>query len=346
MLRNSQENAERPVAYFGEYEVLELVGRGGMASVVKARSPLGRGLPPIVALKFLHRALLSDADVLDAFRHEGVMGMKCSHPALCRTFAYEVVHGRPAIVLEYLQGSTLSQLYGPLADHKLSYESQRVIAKIVNRLSQALHAIHSCRDEFGESVKAVHRDVTPQNVVVTEEGEIKLLDLGVAFSLAREVKTASGLVKGKMSYLAPEYLLGRSWDRRIDVWACGVILWELLTGQRLFPGRTPIEKVTAVTSGRITAPSALRPGISAGLDYIVLRALQRDPERRYPDAKTMADELSEFSDHPQPAPQVRHWLRTLTASCQSGVMPTARKTTALSDEIPTVRPPGGRQGDV
>src|SRR5690606_40366039 len=136
--------------------------------------------------------------------------------------------------------------------------------------------------------RVVHRDVTPQNILVRRDGVVKLLDYGVFFSPDRGFHTTAGFLKGKVPYLAPEYIDSRPWDHRVDVWAAGVIAWEFLTGKRLFQGASPGQTMAAVRCGIIPPPSSLRPELSPRLDAVVMKALERNPAQRYADACAFA----------------------------------------------------------
>lgn len=308
--------------YFGGFEVLDIIGHGGMATVVRARSPRGSGLPPQVALKFLHRELTTDPDSIVAFTHEAFMGMRCVHPGLCRTFALEVERGRSALVMEYLCGTSLSALRQRLSEQHTLIESQMAVAIIASQIAGALHALHEVRDDQGGWVGAVHRDVTPQNIIVTPSGESKLFDYGVAFSAEKGADTAQGIVKGKLSYLSPEYLAGKPWDRQLDVWSLGVVLWELLTGLRLFHGQTPAERLSKVLSFTAPQPSELRPSIDPRLDAIVGRAIQREPRQRYSSASELEQDLWCFVQSKgvdRPSEHLATWMKTMGVERVSGI---------------------------
>lgn len=264
---------------FGGYTVVRSLGKGGMATVVVARPPVGDSLPDPVALKFLHRNLLSDEDAVDSFLMEAELGMRLHHEALCRTYRIETVGERTAIVMEYLDGPPLAHLFRRL--HEVpAILNHRAAAVIIGDVARGLHELHHLQASGGGSLSAVHRDVSPQNIVITGAGQAKILDFGVAFSRERRVKTKRGFIKGKLAYLPPEYLLGRVWDHRVDVWSLGVVLWEFLAGRRLFhPGDTP-RLMREILKEPIRPPGYYNPHVPVELDDLAMAALERDPARR------------------------------------------------------------------
>lgn len=294
---------------WGDYHILEVIGRGGMATVVRALTPPQSGLPREVALKFIHRSLLRDPQAQLAFQEEGRLGMQLEHPSLGRTYGVESRDGRTALIMEYVDGPSLALLHQNQLKHPAQAQDQYVIAHLIAQLAEGLEALHHLRRADGDLNKTVHRDVTPQNIILNSQGQSKLVDFGIAFSQDRSFRTATGLVKGKLAYLAPEYLQGKPWDHRIDIWSVGVVLWELLSGRRLFRSESPSQTVGAVITSTIPTPTQWQRSSSSALSRITLRALERDPERRYASAGELSSDLHKVlaAEHPVTSQDVLQW---------------------------------------
>lgn len=221
------------------------------------------------------------------------------------------------------------------------------VAHLVAKLARGLHELHTLKSPQGDWLGAVHRDVSPQNIIITNHGMPKLVDFGVAFSKDRKVKTKTGFIKGKLAYLSPEYLLGREWNHRVDIWSLGVVLWQLLAGRRLFHPTDTRVLMTEIMTGSIQPPSHYAPSVSPELDNLVLEAIERDPRKRLSSMAEMADRLDhivrEQSDDPEG--HVRWWLETVEARMRpSGVV--RRREIAqpqLFTEV-TPHPQGGKLG--
>lgn len=286
-----QEGMPRERLRWGSFELLEVVGRGGMATVVRARD-LDAGAQE-VALKFLHRDLLEDEQAVEAFRLEGRLGMRLEHENLGRTFGFEEQEDRIALILEFIEGHSLHAIHGALLATPFEPGDALAVGLVVAGVARGLHCVHEMVNEESEPLYAVHRDVTPKNILLTRRGVPKLLDFGIAFSTEKTVRTATGMVKGKVAYVAPEYLKGQPWDRRIDVWSTGVVLWELLTGRRLFQFEAPSQTIAAILTAEIPSVALFRSGLPEGLAEITERALERDPRRRFPTARALEEALLE-----------------------------------------------------
>ena len=260
---------------------------GGMAAVFRA---VDRRTRQTVALKRLHPRFLDDPQTVSLFRDEARLGLQIAHPEVCRTLEQIDVAGEPIIVMECLEGVALSAVLTKLvaSNERVSLVDPFVSAQIVALLARGLSAIHTATDVEGRPLHAVHRDVTPQNVLILETGGIKLLDLGVAYCNRRSAHTEKGLVKGKLAYLAPEYLTGGAWDRQVDLWSLGVVLWELLTQRRLFKADSTAATLRGVLKSEIVSPKHYAPHVPSSLADVTLKLLERDVKRRYQTAQQVA----------------------------------------------------------
>jgi serine/threonine-protein kinase len=281
----------------GRYRLLYELGAGGMATVFLARAEGPGGFAKPVAIKRIHPHLSKRKELVEMFLDEARLASLISHPNVCNTFDFGEDQGTYYLAMEYLVGEPLnvvelrvtrvSELLG-------SRRWQRTLAKIVADACEGLHAAHEQKDERGRPLDVVHRDVSPHNVFVTYDGAVKVLDFGVAFAADRITKTVTGGIKGKLGYLAPEQLAHAAYDRRLDVWAIGIVLWEGLTGQRLFLGRTEVDTILAVENKVIAAPSSVIGSIPRELDAIAARCLSRAQADRYPTARAIARDLHAF----------------------------------------------------
>lgn len=289
-----------------------------MATVVRAKRRTGP--PRDFALKFPHPEVLQDPHALEAFHLESQLGQSLRHPSLGETYGIEVVEGREALVLELIRGVSLHTVHERLLRPSADERDFFVISSLVGSVARGLQALHVHRAPDGTALRAVHRDVTPKNIIVTHEGIPKVVDFGIAFSAVRNFRTATGMIKGKVSYMAPEYLRGLAWDHRVDIWSLGVVLWELVTGRRLFSSSSPTLTIQAILSAPIPSPRQLRPEIPEELARIVQRTLARDPEERTPTAISLSAELDEFLDtydvHGHAGATAR-WLDDITAPAAS-----------------------------
>ncbi len=281
---------------FGRYQLAYEIASGGMATVYLARAKGPSGVDRPFAIKRIHPHLAKQQDFVDMFLDEARLASRIQHPNVCRVEDFGDVDGTYYIAMEYLLGRPLTAVGRAVMGRPELLASQRwqvLAARIIADACEGLHAAHELTDEHGRPLNVVHRDVTPHNLFLTYEGAVKVVDFGVAWAEGRSHETRTGAVKGKFAYMSPEQVRGRAIDRRLDVWALGVCLWELLTGRRLFGKRSDVELIHAISSETVPTPRAVRPVIPA-LAGIVMRALERDLDRRTPTARALGRELSTF----------------------------------------------------
>jgi serine/threonine protein kinase len=273
---------------FAKYELLRKVGQGGMCEVYLARQPLPGGGERQLALKLLRPQHASDPNGLELFSHEARTAAQLRHPGICRIFDFGEENGRPFLAMEYLEGQTLSQTWRQTIDLGRTFPPL-LAAHIVQRVAEVLAYAHAQRDERGQPLKIVHRDVSPQNIFLTTAGEVKLLDFGIARSTQRTLQTSAGFFLGKPGYLSPEQILGQETTAKSDVFALGIVLHEHLSGRRLFQGQADGESHGLTLYHSVPAPSG-SPTVRA-LGEIALAALERDPERRLASATAFAQHI-------------------------------------------------------
>lgn len=279
---------------FGRYELLEKIAVGGMAEVYRAQERGEAGFCRELAIKRLFPHLAEHEAILRGFQSEARLMAELSHPNIPRVTGLGAAERTWYMAMEYLDGANLEDVSSAGADLGIAMPLPVSIG-IALQLCEALHHAHERRDRKGSALSIVHRDVTPQNVVLTRDGVAKLTDFGVALTAANR-EEERGVVKGTYAYMAPEQVRGCTVDRRADVFSVGVILYELTTGTRLFTG-PHVQVMTRVVEVDAPPPSARVSGYPAALEAIVLAALHRDPERRISSAAELAERLEQFALH-------------------------------------------------
>jgi serine/threonine-protein kinase len=292
----------------GRYALYGEIASGGMASV-----HIGRLLGPVgfsrtVAIKRLHPSYARDPEFVSMFLDEARLAARIRHPNVVPTLDVVATHGELFLVMEYIQGESLSPLIRTLGRTKARVPI-RVALSIVAGALQGLHAAHEARDERGMSLGLVHRDVSPQNIIVGVDGMARVFDFGVAKAAGRAHNTRDGVVKGKLAYMAPEQLSQEHVDRAADIYAASIVLWELLTGSRLFRADSEGALLVLVLQRDIQPPSTIVPGLSAELDAIVMRGLAPAPADRFPTAREMALALDRLGS--ASLSEVAEWLESV-----------------------------------
>ncbi|WP_437747491.1 protein kinase [Sorangium sp. So ce1504] len=274
----------RPI---GRYLLYGAIASGGMASVHLGRLVGDAGFSRTVAIKRLHPALAEAPEIAESLRDEARIVARIQHPNVVAMVDLLLAEDEAFLVMEYVRGESLARLLRA-ARAGGAPAPVPIVASIACGALHGLHAAHEARSESGEPLGIVHRDVSPENVLVGVDGTARLLDFGIAKARGRLSTTRGGQIKGKLAYMAPEQLLCADVTRRTDVFAAGAVLWEALAGRRLFDGGDEGDLIRAVLEEPILPPSSLAAHVPPALDAIVLRALERNPEGRYPTARELA----------------------------------------------------------
>jgi serine/threonine-protein kinase len=284
-----------PPRRVGGYEIVASLGRGGAGEAFLALTSGSSDFRKLVVLKLLHPELEESLEVVDQFLDEARLAARLSHPNIVPTLEVGRHETQHYIAMAYLEGMPLGRVLSMLSrrDERVSPE---IAARIAVELLDALAYAHALRDFDGTPLEIVHRDVSPPNVFVCWDGSVKLLDFGIARAASRRASTDSGLIKGKFGYIAPEQASGEGTDRRADLWSVGVVLWEMLTGHRLFPARNDVGTLHALVAGTITPVTTHAPDTPPALVAVLQRVLQRDPDERFPSAEEMRDVLTAWLD--------------------------------------------------
>lgn len=277
---------------FGRYELLKLLAVGGMAEVYLARSKSG-GIERRCVIKRVLPRFSTNREFVSMFIDEARITIGLDHENIVRLFDFGQVDGAYFMALEFVDGVDLVDVLRAqkARGHGVPPGAAALIARDVLR---GLEHAHNLRDHRGRPMGVVHRDVSPQNVLLGWNGAIKIGDFGIADARNRLTSTMHGQVKGKFSYMSPEQASAKPLDGRSDVWSLGVVLWEMLVGGRLFTADNAVETLARVMEAPITAPSVLREAVPPELDRVVLKALQRSPRDRFASAAVMAQELDHF----------------------------------------------------
>ncbi|WP_437728429.1 serine/threonine-protein kinase [Sorangium sp. So ce861] len=282
---------ERERRTLDRYTLHGVIASGGMASVHFGRLVGAHGFARTVAIKRLHPQFARDPEFSSMLLDEARLAVRIRHPNVVTTLDSVQADDELFVVMEYIAGESLSSLLRE-AGRQGQKVPQPVGSAIVAGALAGLHAAHEAIDEDGAPLQIVHRDVSPQNILVGEDGIARVLDFGIARAAVRSQVSRVGQLKGKLSYMAPEQLRGAPVDRRADIYAASVVLWEVLTGRRLFTGECDAEIYGRILEGVVQPPSAYGE-VPKALDEVVLRGLEKDPERRYATALEMAAALEE-----------------------------------------------------
>jgi serine/threonine protein kinase len=284
--------AAQPIKRVGRYAVFQQIAAGGMATVHLARLAGPEGFRRLVAVKALHPHLYRDPEFKGMLMQEARLAARIRHPNVVPTLDVVSTDSELFIVMEYVEGESLSVLR-KAARRQDGTIPPAVCAAILSGVLHGLHAAHVAESEQGEPLHIVHRDVSPQNILVGTDGISRVLDFGVAKALQSRQETRAGQVKGKSSYMAPEQVRAEPLTQRVDIFAAAVVFWELLTTRRLFGGTTDEERVYKVLQGEIPLPSAFSADLPSGVDDVVMKGLRRDPAERYETALQMADAIEQ-----------------------------------------------------
>jgi serine/threonine-protein kinase len=278
----------------GRYEVRAKIGEGGMAMVYVGCDPLAVGPARVAALKIIKDELCVNREFVDMLGDEARIVAKLSHPNVIKLFEAGDEKGRVFLAMELLLGQSLWEVWAKTQDHKRRFPYD-LAAWMGARIADGLHHAHEHTDENGKSSKIVHRDVNPHNVFVTYDGQIKIIDFGMAKAINRVTKTGAGIVKGKLGYLAPEQATSLELDRRADVFALSTTLWELTTNRRLFRRDEDIDTLRAIFEAVVPDPRRFRPDYPPALWTVLQRGLARDRDERYPTALALGRDLDAFA---------------------------------------------------
>ncbi len=278
---------------FGRYLILDHLVDGGMAKICRARF-LGEQADKVVAIKMVQPQFSKDEAFKTMFMDEIKVTFGLIHPNIIQTYDYGLTKGQLYVAMEYCDGRNLKEYLDKLKDRKFVFPVE-ISTYIISQACQGLHYAHTFRDKLtGMETNIIHRDISPHNVMLTYDGAVKIIDFGIAKSQTNSESTQAGTIKGKLSYLAPEYLEGFELDARYDEFAIGITLWEMLCSRKLFKENNDLAILKKIQECKIPVPSSINPNVPKELDEIVLKALSKDRNKRYDNLDQMNRALMKF----------------------------------------------------
>ncbi|MGH9316752.1 MAG: protein kinase domain-containing protein [Thermoanaerobaculia bacterium] len=287
---------------FGQYEILERIAAGGMAELYKARRSGVEGFQKIVAIKKILPHLADNEEFITMFADEAKLAAQLNHPNIVHIFDLgKIEAGGYFIAMEFVEGRELQAILQSAREFGTPLAAPLAV-HIASKVASALDYAHRRRDADGRDLNVVHRDVSPPNILISYEGDIKLCDFGIAKAASKASQTQSGALKGKVQYMSPEQAWGWPIDSRSDLFSLGAVLFEMLTEQKLFRGDTDLGVLEKVRAAQVVAPSTVNPEVPKSLDAIVLKALARDAQDRYASAADMLRDLEAVLYAYTPAP--------------------------------------------
>ena len=272
------------------YEVLDAMARGSNADLYLVARRGALGVDSLMVVKRMQASHARDESAVDSFLQEARISVRLRHPNIVTTFGCGQDHGVPYLAMEYLEGGSLRDI-AKQCKRKGVRLTPDLVAFIACEVLKGLHHAHTLRDYDGSALCFVHRDLSPHNVLVTFEGWVKLIDFGIAKTTLQNEKTAAGIVKGKCAYVSPEQVVGDPLDPRTDIFSLGIVLWELVTGRRLMNGQSTYEIMMRILNQAAPSPSSVVKNLPPGLDAVIVKALQRDPDERFRSAEEMRKAL-------------------------------------------------------
>lgn len=278
---------------FGRYLILDHLVDGGMAKICRARF-LGEQADKVVAIKMVQPQFSKDEAFKTMFMDEIKVTFGLLHPNVIQTYDYGMHKGQLFVAMEYCDGRNLKEYLDKLKERKFVFPVE-ISTYIISQACQGLYYAHTFRDKLtGQEANIIHRDISPHNIMLTYDGSVKIIDFGIAKSQTNSESTQAGTIKGKLSYLAPEYLEGLELDPRYDQFAVGITLWEMLCSRKLFKENNDLAVLKKIQECKIPVPSSINPNVPKELDEIVLKALSKDRNKRFDNLDQMNRALMKF----------------------------------------------------
>jgi len=312
------------MAKHGRYKIVRKVADGGMAEIFLATQTGREGFQKPVILKRIHSAIYADPQFRNMFIDEAHISMGLSHSNIVQILDLGVGNGRYFLVMEVVDGWDLGRIIHRAMQARTPLPRDLGLY-IAAETCRALAYAHGKTDPDGQLLGIVHRDVSPQNILVSEQGEVKLTDFGIAKAMGKREQTGTGVVKGKVAFMSPEQALGKAIDARSDLFAVGVVLYQLMTGVRPFEAPTDLETLLRVQKADFRPPHAVAPDLPPHVSAIILRAMQLDPDLRYQSAEEMLTDIEQVLRtvfRPVGQTELKRWLAGLGA--RDGLVPMAK----------------------
>ena len=282
---------------FGRYFLLDQVAQGGMAEIYRARLAAADGAGRLLVIKRVMASYGSNNEFIQMFKSEIKVMMGFNHPNIVQLYDYGEEHNQPYIAMEFVDGRSLRQFSLRFVELKKTVPIE-LCTYVIEQSAAGLHYAHTFKDKIsGQPLNIVHRDISPQNILISWDGNVKVIDFGIAKANTNSENTRAGIIKGKPSYLSPEQITGETLDGRCDIFALGIVLWEILTGKKLFAGENDLAVLKLIESSQtsVKPPSTVNALVPKELDAIVMRALTKQRERRYQTAEEFQRALHKFT---------------------------------------------------
>lgn len=290
---------------FGSYTLLDRIGIGGMAEVFLARRVGVEGFEKDIVIKRIRPHLSVEPSFISMFLGEAKLAAQLNHANIVQIFDLGKINESYFIAMEYVAGRDLSAVIPKAKATGIPFPVEYAL-KVVSNVCEALHYAHNRADAMGNPLHIVHRDVSPENVRVAWTGSVKILDFGIAKAATQLHETKAGEIKGKLCYMSPEQVMGKEVDHRSDIFSTGVLLYECLTGLKLFSGDSDLAIMNNVIEGKIYPPSYFRDDVPEEVEAIIMRALEKERKKRYANANDMQFEIDTFLSRHEFTPSSVH----------------------------------------
>lgn len=278
---------------FGKYELLGSIGAGGMAEIWLAKERGLAGFERLVVLKRILATYNNEEKFIQMFLDEARLAAQLNHPNIVQIFDLGYEQGSYYIAMEFILGEDLEKIQAKIA--RINKKFPIIFAcQIIAQAAEGLHYAHSLNDIYGHALNIVHRDISPQNILVSYSGTVKIVDFGIAKAKSQSNKTREGVIKGKFAYMSPENITGTPLDGRSDIFALGILLYELTLNQRLFSGDSEVQIIRKIADHPITSPLEIDDSYPEELNHIVMKALDKDRDQRYQEARDLRMDLENF----------------------------------------------------
>ncbi len=289
---------------FGNYLLLKKIGSGGMAELYMARQTGVMGFERVLAIKRILPHLTEDAEFIQMFINEAKLAAQITHPHVAQVYDFGAVDGVYYMAMEYVMGKSLSYVLSAGKKREAPVPFRHALY-ITAKIAAGLDHAYRGKTIGGEPLGIIHRDISPQNILIAYNGDVKLVDFGIAKAASSGTHTQTGIIKGKLSYLSPEQAWGKRVDHRSDLFSLGIVLHEMLTGERLFKGENEFVTLERVRAAEVPPPSSVRPEIPKEIDPIVLKALAKNPDDRYATGHALQEALEGIFHQldPRPSPK-------------------------------------------
>jgi serine/threonine protein kinase len=319
---------------YGPYRLLQRVAIGGMAEVFKAKRSGVEGFEKVVAVKRILPHLSDNKEFVDMFVDEAKMVAGLTHPNIVQIFDLGRIEKSYYIAMEYVQGRDLRSILRR-ARERATRVPLDLCALIASRVCSALEYAHRKKDDRGQPMMTVHRDISPQNILISFEGDVKLTDFGIAKAAVKATVTEAGALRGKLLYMSPEQAWGKPMDRRSDLFSLGIVFYEMVTDHKPFLGSSEVSILETVRECKVPPPSSLNREVPPALERVVMKALERDPERRYQDAAEMYRDLEAVMHEAPPPPTAAALARFMETLYE----PQEREATVVDEAHEPEAPP-------